>query len=142
MQFSKPVDKVRGEMSSIHIRHVLPAKIRTFLYNGVVYLSTFKANQNKYMFVTFFLIQKIKAVKTYSCSSFVKFSKGRHFTIKNFYDIKLNCFLELHKNLKYVIKNDGFFMRFFRKVVSNLKNGKSNKISVFNGLFLTNQNFQ
>ena len=36
MQFSKPVDKVGGEMSSIHIRHVLPARIRTFFYNGVV----------------------------------------------------------------------------------------------------------
>ena len=35
MQFSKPVDKVGGEMSSIHIRHALPARIRTFFYNGV-----------------------------------------------------------------------------------------------------------
>ena len=141
MQFSKPVDKVLGEMSSIHIRHVLPAKIRTFLYNGVVYLSTFKANQNKYVCNIFFNSENI-STKTDSCSSFVKFSKGRHFTIKNFYDIKLNCFLELHKNLKYVIKKDGFFMRFFRKVVSNLKNRKSKKINVSNGLFLANQNFQ
>ena len=49
MQFSKPVDKwvVGGEMSSIHIRHVLSARIGTLFYNGAVYLSTFKANQNK-----------------------------------------------------------------------------------------------
>ena len=36
MQFSKPVDKVGGEMSSIHIKHILPARIRTSFYNGVV----------------------------------------------------------------------------------------------------------
>ena len=47
MQFSKPVDKVGGEMSSIHIRHVLPARISNFFYNGVVQLSTFKANHYK-----------------------------------------------------------------------------------------------
>ena len=56
-------------------------------------------------------------MKTDSCSNFVKFSKGRHFTIKNFYVMKLNCVVELHKNLKYVIKKDGVFIRFFTKVV-------------------------
>ena len=72
---------------------------------------------------------------------FRKIFKGSSF-YKNVYVIKLNCVVELHKNLKYVIKMDGVFIRFFRKVVSNLKNGKSKKISVFNGLFLANQNFQ
>ena len=28
----------------------------------------------------------------------------------NFYVIKLNCVVELHKNLKYVIKKDGVFI--------------------------------
>ena len=57
----------------------------------------------------------------------------------NFYIIKLSCVVELHKNLKYIIKKDGVFIRFFRKVASNLKNGKSKKNSISNGLFLANQ---
>ena len=77
-----------------------------------------------------------------SCSNFVKFSKCRHFAITNFYVIKLNCVVELRENLKCVIKKDDVFTRFVREVVSILKNGKSKKISVFNGLFLVNQNFQ
>ena len=68
-------------------------------------------------------------MKTDSCSNFVKFSKDRHFTIKNLYVVKLNCVVQLLKNLKYVIKKDGVFIRFFRKVVSNLKNVKSKKIA-------------
>ena len=51
MQFLKPVDKLGGEMSSTHIRHVLQTRIRTFFYNGVVYLSTFKTYQNKYVHI-------------------------------------------------------------------------------------------
>ena len=66
-------------------------------------------------------------MKTDSCSNFVKFSNGRHFTVKKFYIIKLNYVVELHKNLKYVIKEGGLFIKFFIKVVSNLKNGKSKK---------------
>ena len=47
MQFSTPLDKIGGEMSSTHIRYVLLTRVRTFFYNGVVYLSTFKTYQNK-----------------------------------------------------------------------------------------------
>ena len=55
--------------------------------------------------------------------------------------MKLNYVVELHKNLKYVIRKGGLYIRLFIKVVLNLKNGKSKK-SVFKGLFLINQNFQ
>ena len=47
IQFLKPVGKVGGEMAWTHIRHVLQTRIRTFIYNGVVYLSAFKMYQNK-----------------------------------------------------------------------------------------------
>ena len=47
MQFSKPVGKIGEEMASTHIRHVLQTRIRTFFYNGLVYLSAYKSYQNK-----------------------------------------------------------------------------------------------
>ena len=65
-------------MSSIHIRHVLPAKIRTFLYNGVVYLSTFKANQNKYACNIFFNSENISS-KNGFMFKFRKIFKGPSF---------------------------------------------------------------
>ena len=57
MRFLKPVDKVGGEMTSIHIRHLLQTRIRTFLYNGVVYRGVFKTYQNK-LVCNIFSIQK------------------------------------------------------------------------------------
>ena len=60
-------------------------------------------------------------------SHFVKFSKGCHFTVKKFYIIILNEVVELHKNFK--IKSQKRVIRFFIKVILNLKNRKSkNKI--------------
>ena len=47
MQFSKLVGKVREQMTSTHIRHILQTGIRTFFYNGVVCLSAFKTYQKK-----------------------------------------------------------------------------------------------
>ena len=46
------------------------------------------------------------------------------------------------QELKICLKKGGLFIRSFKKVVLSLKNGKSKKNSVFNGLLLVNQSFQ
>ena len=101
--FLKPVGKLGGEMASTHIRHVLLTGIRFFFYDGVVYLSAFKTYQNN-KFVTFFQFRKNKQRKWI----LVQISKGRHFTVKKFYILKLNYIVGVHKNLKYIIIKDVF----------------------------------
>ena len=61
MQFLKPVDKVGGEVLSTHIRHVLQTRIRTFFYDGVAYLGTFKTYQNKEVCNIFVNSEKISS---------------------------------------------------------------------------------
>ena len=114
MTFLKPVGKLGGEMTSTHIKHVLLTGIRFLFYHGIVYLSAFKTYQNN-KFVTFSQFGKNKQRK----QILVQISKGRHFTVKKFYILKLNYIVGLNKNLKYVIKKDGLFIRFFIKVILN-----------------------
>ena len=78
-----------GKMALTHIRLVLQTRIRNFFYNGVVSFSGFKTYQNKQVY-QISLIKKKSAKKTGFCSNFVKFSKGRHFTVEKFYNMKLN----------------------------------------------------
>ena len=59
IQISIPVDKVREEMASTYIRHVLQTRIRTFFYNGLVSMVFIRINK----FITFFLSRKKKQRK-------------------------------------------------------------------------------
>ena len=61
---------------------------------------------------------------------FRKISKGRHFTVKTFYIIKLSCILELHKNFKCDIKNGVFFHKISHKSCFKFEKWKIKKMYI------------